>query len=204
MSSLLDRELSDSWRRTPGIFVVCEIGGTAGGRIHEIQRAYDPKLASFLPPHLTLVGSSGAGPIASDTPVETLRSALEPISSTTPPLTLTFQAPLRFMQTDIVVLPFDPHGPLRELHERILRAKLTFQRTRFAFTPHVTLSFYRTLTATQRRELLALRIDDEIIIDNIRCSVTDEPQPPRDLLTLPLTGAESPRTPSQSVPESGT
>ena len=49
------------------------------------------------------------------------------------------------MQTQIVVLPLDPHGPLRTLHERIKMSGLRAARPRFYFTPHVTLNLYREL-----------------------------------------------------------
>lgn len=188
MSSSIDAELSDKWRRGPGIFVVIDARGPAGERIHAIQHAYDPKLANYLPPHLTLAGSSGVGPIDAKTPREQLRDAMQEIAATTPPMTLAFKAPIRFMQTDIIVLPVDHHGPLRDLHERIATCGLSFQPARFAFTPHVTLSFFRTLTPQQRRELLAVRLEEPLEVDHIRCSLTDEPLPPRALFQLPLTG----------------
>jgi hypothetical protein len=52
----------------------------------------------------------------------------------------------------------------------------------------VTLSFFRTLTPLQRRELLAVRLEEPLVVDHIRCSLTDEPLPPRALFELPLTG----------------
>lgn len=188
MSSSIDAELSDRWRRGPGIFVVIDARGEAGRQIHSIQLAYDPKLANYLPPHLTLAGSSGIGPIDPRTPPEQLREAMSEIAATTPPMELTFQPPIRFMQTDIVVLPVDHHGPLRELHDRIATSGLSFQPARHAFTPHVTLSFFRTLTPQQRRELLAVRIEEPLVVDHLRCSLTDEPLPPRGLFELPLIG----------------
>ena len=57
-------------------------------------------------------------------------------------MSLRFQAPVRFMQTNVVVLPLDPHGPIRELHDRIKASGLLHERPRFTFTPHVTLSFF--------------------------------------------------------------
>jgi len=188
VTSSIDAELSDKWRRGPGIFVVIDARGEAGDRIHALQRAYDPKLANYLPPHLTLVGSSGVGPIDPNTPREQLREIIAGIASTTPPMTLEFKAPIRFMQTDIVVLPLDHHGPLRDLYEGIVSSGLSFQPTRHAFTPHVTLSFFRTLTPQQRRELLAIRLETPMLVDHLRCSLTDEPMPPRELFEVPLTG----------------
>jgi 2'-5' RNA ligase len=188
VSSSIDAELSDKWRRGPGIFVVIDARGVAGDRIHTIQHTFDPKLANYLPPHLTLAGSSGVGPIDPATPREQLRDIMGEIAATTAPMSLAFKPPHRFMQTDIVVLPLDHNGPLRDLHERIAKSGLSFQPARFTFTPHVTLSFFRTLTAQQRRELLAMRLEQPLLVDHLRCSLTDEPLPPRALFELPLTG----------------
>ena len=140
-----------------------------------------------MPPHITIIGSSGAGPIAPATPIPELRTLLEPIASSTPPLTLALGRPVRFMQTDIIVLPLNPHGPLRELHERIKHSGVTYARPRFAFTPHITLSFYRELNAAERRTLLSFHIDEPLRITEIECSLSNDPQPARHLLTLPLT-----------------
>src|SRR6185503_16660105 len=125
----------------PGIVILSELHGDLRDQILEIQRRFDPKLAAGLPPHLTLTGSSGMGPIPPKTSVAELRKALEPVARETPPMTLPFLAPMRFMQTNVVVLPLDPNGPIRALHERILKSGLPHERPRFTFTPHVTLSF---------------------------------------------------------------
>jgi 2'-5' RNA ligase len=173
-----------------GIYVLAELPGPAGDRIAEIQRRYDPKLAAASRPHVTLVGSSGLGSIAADTPVERLRDALAPIAETTAPMRLTFAPAHRYMQTEIVVLPLDPHGPLRELHERIGRGPgLKFGRSRFAFSPHATLSYYPTLTPQSARELLQMRVDDPADIARLQVYLTRDPLPARKLLELELTGA---------------
>lgn len=171
-----------------GIFVLAELPGEAGARVRAIQQQYDPKLARLTPPHVTLVGSSGVGAIPTDTPVERIRAALEPIASSTAPMSLPFGAPHRFMQTDIVSLPLDPNGPLRALHERIARSGLPFKRARFQFSPHCTLSFYPTLTPARERELLALRVEEPAVIERLSVYLTRDPQPSKLLLDLRLTG----------------
>lgn len=176
----------DEWRGASGIFIIVNLRGAVADRVHALQDRYDPRLAKFAAPHVTLIGSSGAGPIAPDTPVEQLRETLEPITHETPPLALTFGAPVRFMQTNTIALPLDPHGPLRELHERILRSGLTFARARHAFTPHVTLSLYRTPTPDEVRELLSVRVEEPVEVDHLICSLTEEPYPPKPLLELAL------------------
>ncbi len=169
-----------------GVFILVELRGPTAERIHAIQKRFDPRLAAFAPPHLTLVGSSGMGPIATDTPPARLREVLEPIVHTTPELMLKLEPPTRFMQTDTVVLPINPHGPLRTLHERIKMSGLSYVRSRHAFTPHVTLSLYRTLTKEQVRELLKVRITEPVTVDHLLVSLTREPRPPQPLFELVL------------------
>ena len=171
-----------------GIFVLAELPGEAGKMIRAIQERFDPKLARLTPPHLTLVGSSGVGSIPTDTPVDRIRDALAPIAATTPAMSLPFGPPHRFMQTEIVSLPLDPHGPLRTLHERIARCGLPFRPARFMFTPHCTLSFYPTLTPERERELLSLRVTAPCIVDRLQVYLTRDPQPSRKLFELELTG----------------
>jgi 2'-5' RNA ligase len=181
-------ESGRDWRRPQGIFVLAPIGGPAGERIRRLQERYDPKLATTSRPHVTLVGSSGVGPIVAGTTEATLRSALEPVAREMPPLTLPFGAPRRFMQTNIVSLPLDPHGPLRELFERIRASGLRFGPVRFEFTPHVTLSYFPTLDRRREREILAERVTEPAVVDRLELSLTNDPQPPSRLFELPLAG----------------
>jgi 2'-5' RNA ligase len=178
----------DSWKRPAGIFVLVEAKGQAGERIRSLQKRFDPKLAATNPPHLTLVGSSGVGPISAGTSEDELRARIEPIARTVPPLTLPFGPPLKFMQREIVVLPLDPHGVLRDLYERIAKSGLSFERAKFTFTPHVTLNFFRTLPLGELRQLLSERVAEPLVVDHLRFSLTDDPSPARDLFEIPLTG----------------
>jgi hypothetical protein len=106
----------------------------------------------------------------------------------TAPMKLRFGPPMRFMQTEIVVLPLDPHGPLRVFHDRLASSGLPFARARFTFSPHCTLSLYPTLTPETARELLALRVLAPATVDCIQVFQTLDPQPSRKLLELQLTG----------------
>ena len=172
-----------------GIFVVAELEGLVAERIREIQREGDPKLAASQPPHVTLIGSSGAGPISGSTTEAELRRALEPVALRTPPIELRFDPPHRFMQTEIVVLPLDPHGPLRALHEDIATSGLDFgARARFTFSPHVTLNLYRTLTPERLRALMAVRIPEPFMLRRFQVYQTMTPQPARMILDLALAG----------------
>ena len=171
-----------------GIFVLGALSGAAAEEIHAIAARYDPKLARIRRPHVTLAGSSGAGPILSDTPVEELRARLAPIAAEVPPIELALLPPHRFLQTDIVVLPIDPHGPIRLLHDRIATSGLHFGPARFTFSPHVTINLYKSLTRETLRELMQIRITEPVTLDALHVYYTSEPRPAKLLLDLPLTG----------------
>jgi 2'-5' RNA ligase len=171
-----------------GIFILAELPSDVAERIRAINERYDPKLSRYKPPHLTITGSSGAGPIPPSVSVEDIREKLELIARDTAPITLSFQPAQRFMQTNIIVLPIDPHGPLRILHDRIISSGLPFTRARYTFSPHSTLSLYQSLDEKSIRELLKTRIPDPFVIGAIQIYHTRDPQPSRKLLELPLTG----------------
>lgn len=174
-----------------GIFVIVPIGGEPGARIRAINERWDQKLSASRPPHITLAGSSGVGPLDPSTAPEEILRRLEPIASSTPPFPVTFGAPHRFLQSDIIVLPLNPHGRIRELHDRIASSGLRFQRARFTFTPHCTLNLYRSLTPEAARDMLSVRISEVVMIDRIQLYLSREPQPSRLVLELELKG-ESP------------
>lgn len=171
-----------------GIFILAELPDSVAEQLRTINERYDPKLARYKPPHITLTGSSGVGPIPPSVTVKDLRKAVEPIARTTEPLRLSFERPQRFMQTNIIVLPIDPHGPIRVLHDRLATSGLPFTRSRYTFSPHATLSLYPSRDPESLRELLEVRIPDPFVIDAIQLYHTREPQPSRKLLELQLTG----------------
>jgi 2'-5' RNA ligase len=181
---------SADWRAAlpakSGIFVIAEIKGPAAKRIRTIQKRFDPRLAREWPPHVTLAGSSGMGPIESSTPIDELRARLEPIARETPPLLLAFGHVVRFMQTNIIVLPLNPHGPLRQLHERVKLSGLRFDPPRFYFTPHVTLSFYPEHPPEKVRELLAISVPEPADIEAIQVYHTRQDKASKKLFELPL------------------
>lgn len=169
-----------------GIFVIVELAGALRDQVVAIQRAHDRRLANLWAPHVTLLGSSGAGPILADTPVDALRAAFAPIAARTPVMDLPFGPPERFPDRDIVALPLDPHGPLRALHEALKLSGVRTHSARYPFTPHCTLTMYPPLTPERERALLTLRAVAPLRIDTLRVVLTREPQPPRLLLELPL------------------
>ena len=171
-----------------GIVLMAELTGPVAEQIHEIQKRFDPRMAAELPPHVTLSGSSGMGPTPASIPTARIRELLEPITRATPPLSVYFQPPMKFMQSVVVVLPIDPHGPIRSLHERLKTSGLPYEPPRFAFTPHCTLSFYPELSREKLRDLLSIRIDEPVVIDRIAAYKAVTLTRTENILELPLTG----------------
>jgi 2'-5' RNA ligase len=176
----------------PSIVIIAHLTGIVADRIHELQQRFDPRMAGELPPHVTLIGSSGLGPIAVRTSPDVLRDALAPVASRTSPMSLVFDPPKRFMQSDVVVLPLDPHGPLRALHdgmvEELRAAKIVAEPARFTFTPHCTLSLYRELPPPALRDVLAVRLADPVEIRSIAAYRARNPMRSEELFALDLSG----------------
>jgi 2'-5' RNA ligase len=171
-----------------GIFIIAELEGPIAERVKAHQERFDPKLAREAPPHITMIGSSGVGPIAPETSVAELRALLDPIAAEFAPLTLVFGRPMRFLQREIVVLPLDPHGPIRALHDRIATSGVSCAQARYPFTPHCTLSFYPTITQESLRPMLAVREPEPFTMHTLRVYHTRDPQPPKLLFDLALRG----------------
>lgn len=174
-----------------GIFITTELEGKLAQRIHALQLRFDPKMANFLPPHITLIGSSGAGPAPPDTPIAVLKERILPVTDTTAPITLQFGPPERFVQREIVSMRLDPHGPLRTLHERLKGCGLSFQQSRYPFTPHCTINMYPTLTPANLRAMLAVRESEPFLMRTLCVYHTKEPQKPRLLFRADLKGVAS-------------
>lgn len=174
-----------------GIFITSELEGDLAQRIHALQLRFDPKMANHLPPHITLIGSSGAGPAPPDTPVAVLKERIEPVAAATAPIVLRFGPPERFVQREIVSMRLDPHGPLRALHERLKTCGLSFAPSRYPFTPHCTLNMYPTLTPANLKAMLAVRETEPFTLRTLCVYHTKEPQKPRLLFRVALTGVAS-------------
>jgi len=145
-----------------------ELRGAFAEEIAALQRRYDPRMAAELPPHITITGSSGMGPFPPEIEDARLLAVLEPIASETPPFFVRLEPPMQFMQSTVVVLPIDPNGQIRALHERIKLSGLPFEQPRFTFTPHLTLSFYPELSRERLRELLRVRFTQPVLVDCIQ------------------------------------
>lgn len=173
-----------------GIYIVADLVGPEAERIAELSRILDPRLAALGRPHVTFAGSSGVGVLPTGTPVADLDRALAPVAAATPPVDFVFGPPERFPQTNIIHLPLPVHGPVRWLYDRIASSGLPFAPARFAFTPHCTLHFFRTLTPEAWERARRFRVRGPIRVDRIQCYDTRDPQPAVLVAEYALTGSK--------------
>jgi 2'-5' RNA ligase superfamily len=171
-----------------GIFIVADLFGAEADRIAQLQRRLDPKFAALFRPHVTLTGSSGAGVLPLGTPIPEISAALTRVCASIAPLEFVFGAPERFPATNIIMLPLPVHGPVRWLHDRIANCGLPFAAPKFAFTPHCTVHFFRTMSDDTWQRAQRFRVRAPIIVDRIQAYATREPQPASLLCEVALSG----------------
>ncbi len=174
-----------------GIYIVADLHGAEADRIAAVSRELDPKFAAMFGPHVTLTGSSGAGVLPLQTPIDVLTTALERVADVVAPLDFVFGPPERFPATNIIMLPLPVHGPVRWLHDRIAMSGLPFAAPRFAFTPHCTMHFFRTITPEAWQRARRFRVAAPIRVERIQAYATREPQPSRLVCEVLLRGASA-------------
>lgn len=173
-----------------GIFIVADLFGAEADRIAALQRELDPKFAAIFRPHVTLAGSSGVGPLPAGTPASEIEQALQRVGARISPLDFPFGAPERFPATNIIVLPLPVHGPVRWLHDAIATCGLPFAAPKFAFTPHCTVHFFRTMTDATWQRARRFRVRAPIRVERLQAYLARDPQPPRLLCDVPLLGPD--------------
>jgi 2'-5' RNA ligase len=171
-----------------GIYIVADLLGPEADRIAALQRELDPKLANLGRPHITLAGSSGLGVLPTGTPARDIEAAMTAVADAIAPIDLLFGAPERFPQTNIIMLPLPVHGPVRWLHDRIGATGLPFAAPKFAFTPHCTVSFFRTMTPEIWAKARRFRVRGPIRLERIQAYDTRDPQPARLVCEVVLRG----------------
>lgn len=171
-----------------GIFIVADLFGAEADRIAGLQRKLDPKFANLFRPHVTLTGSSGVGILPLGTSTRELTETLTRVCETIAPLDFVFGAPDRFPATNIIMLPLPVHGPVRWLHDRIANCGLPFAAPKFAFTPHCTVHFFRTMSDEAWQRAQRFRVRAPIRIERVQAYATREPQPAVLLCDVMLRG----------------
>ena len=174
-------------RAKSGIFVIAPIGGDVGARIAELQRQYDPRLGALgQAPHVTLVGSSGMGPIAPDTTREELSRAARAHRRGHP----ADRPPLR--PADALHADTDRRAPARPARPPPHPARAPqdggLPRGAPALLLHAARDAQPPSRAATRRlaSLLRERFDEPVTIDSLEAHLTKDTGESRELVRVSL------------------
>jgi 2'-5' RNA ligase len=116
-----------------------------------------------LPVEITVAGAGGVGAPRSRDDPRRLFETLERIVSRTPIITGRLGDPLRFPDSDVIVLqPADPE-PLRLLHHEIANSGIDFETSPFEYVPHCTLSQKPNPPPDEVERLLAAQIVGDFV-----------------------------------------
>lgn len=165
-------------------YIVLELPGPIANIIHNIRTGQGDDFQASMPAEITIVGSSGVGPIAHDQDPEEFFTAINEIAASTPPFTVSFDKVHRFPGTDIVVMKLKDETLVRSLHQKFVESGIKFQDTNFAYEPHCTLRSKSPLTDQEMEELSKLKIEGDFILQTL--SVYAMPPPGRLLHTVQL------------------
>ena len=117
-----------------------------------------------------------------------MREALTRVCETIAPLDFVFGAPERFPATNIIMLPCRCMGRCGGCMIASRTAGCRLRAPKFAFTPHCTVHFFRTMTDEAWQRARRFRVRAPIRVDRIQAYVTREPQPATLVCEIPLGG----------------
>lgn len=119
-------------------YVVVELPEELWQPILELRRKYEPWRAK-LPVEITLLGSSGTGPIQEGTDRELVIREVERVLAGSAPPIVQFDSINVFPSTGLYHFAIKDSTGLIELHEKLRGVSLPLSQSLFPFTPHCTL-----------------------------------------------------------------
>jgi len=165
-------------------YIVLELPEPISSTIHSIRAELGDDFQASMPNEITIVGSSGVGPVAQDQDPDEFFKAINEIAASTPPITVSFDKVHRFPGTDIVVMKLLDDSLIRSLHQRFVESGIKFQDTDFAYEPHCTLRSKSPLTDHEMEKLSKLKIEGNFTLHTL--SVYAMPPPGKLLHTVQL------------------
>lgn len=148
-------------------YAVLDLPEPVASKVMAIRYKHRDAFRSALPAEITVAGSGGVGCFMPDEDPEQVWDVLGEIAATTSPIETGMGEVIRFPGTDLFVFRPDPDDALRALHERIAASSIRFQPNRFPYTPHCTLRGRSPVTDEEAESLLAERIPDRFILDQL-------------------------------------
>lgn len=134
-------------------FIVAEIPEPVRSEIQSIRDFFATPTAT-LPVEITLLGSSGIGPIQAGVPVKVIEEQIERLCSTVSPWKVSFSEIRVFPNTSIAYLAPSDRSGFDFLHNLCRESKLPAYPSRFPYNPHCTLRAGEALTPDQLADIL--------------------------------------------------
>jgi 2'-5' RNA ligase len=134
------------------IYICCNISGAAADSIQNIRNKYD-QFTCKLPVEITVIGSSGIGPISKDEPDNKIKNEFRAAMSGMNAFNFIFQEIDYFPNTPIFYLKPNNREYFDELHNNFKKMNLKFMNNKFPYNPHCTLSCNPNLSKEQQRSL---------------------------------------------------
>lgn len=119
-------------------YVVAEIPEPIRSKIQALRELFSTSTA-FLPVEITLLGSSGLGPIPVGTSIQLIEEQIDSLFSTVTPWVVSFSEIRVFPNTSIAYLAPRDRRPFDRLHEALRNSLLPYSTSPFPFNPHCTL-----------------------------------------------------------------
>lgn len=119
-------------------YVVAEIPEPVRSEIQALRKSFGTPTA-LLPVEVTLLGSSGAGPIPAGTPIQTIQKQIDLLFAHVTPWNVSFAGIRVFPNTAIAYLaPVDRDG-FDRIHAILRDSSIPHTESTFPFTPHCSL-----------------------------------------------------------------
>src|SRR6478735_2763752 len=153
-------------------YIVLELPMQISEQVMTIKRAFKDSFQMALPADVTIAGSSGVGVLDPAQEPSVVYRTLDNIALKTKPIRTSFLEVTRFPSTNIFFFSFKNETPFYDLHSKIAHSNIRFLKSEFPFKPHVTLCTRSSITEAEMKKLLAIKLDEEFIIDTLSvCSL---------------------------------
>ncbi|MGG4019560.1 2'-5' RNA ligase family protein [Priestia megaterium] len=153
-------------------YIVLELPMKIHEQVMSIKMTFNDPIEMVTPADITVAGSSGVGLLNPAQEPHAVYSILDNIALKIKPIKTSFLEVTRFPSTNIFFFSFEDETPFHDLHRKIADSNIRFSKSEFPFKPHVTLCTSSSITEAEIKKLLAIKLDEEFMIDTLSvCSL---------------------------------
>jgi len=181
LNGLQEKRMQDLFSRPT--YILFELPETITGLVNGFRKRFDPS-RSGLNAEVSIIGSSGAGPVSPGQPPQKVFGEIDRIAGKLNSFQAGFNAVDSFPGTGIYFFTMTEEGIFRRIHQLFREAEIQYLPSPFPYCPHCTLTlFEKPLPAAAIWEITALPVPKERFeIDNISVYSIDEHESHPELL----------------------